>query len=45
VWTDVYDRRLTDALAVQADVATRIAIALASQISSRVPPDVSPARR
>jgi TolB-like protein len=43
VWTDVYDRRLTDALAVQADVATRIAVALASQISSRVPP--APARR
>ena len=32
VWTDVYDRCLTDALSVQTDVASRIAGALASEI-------------
>jgi len=35
LWTDVYERSITDALAVQADVAARIAGALATEISSR----------
>jgi TolB-like protein len=33
LWTDVYDRYLTDALSVQADVASRIAGSLAAEIS------------
>jgi TolB-like protein len=35
VWTGVYDRCLSDVLAVQADVASRIARSLASAISAR----------
>jgi DNA-binding winged helix-turn-helix (wHTH) protein len=35
VWSDVYDRSLTDALVVQADVAARVIRALASHIPVR----------
>jgi TolB-like protein len=46
LWTDVYDRSLADALSVQADVATRIAMSLAAEISTRsLHPNARPGQR